>query len=322
MRLIYSIPKSLQKQLEVNSSKLAMMSKEFNRVAAELSLFSFYETIDTKLRPDGNGKDVVIINAPIVSIKSAVLELHHEVERPLDAEHADCPAFGTKNNYAQESYLDKLERAVKKSFKLSKKFIKDDHTELDPKGEAKVEIHGFYEPEEKTVGSTMDNTPVIRLWSTKTPLKEFILQGPAQCLGEFIKASTRPPKSEPVSRDSDSQLLIADKSTHSNGRRVNSSPIQAQSSVAYAEINSSDELHRLPKQNSIAAESLLMPQESDDKRFGRSASVSSQRQRSPSATPLARPTTTNQKLTWVHLPFNNPTWCAVSNCSISQIRDH
>ncbi len=129
MRLIYPVPRPLQRQVEVNSSKLVKMSLEFNRVAAELRLFSFYETIDTTLAPAAHGTEVVIFTAPIVSIKSAVLELHHEVERPLDENHANCAAFGKVNNYAQWSYLEKLDKAAENSLELCTR----DHIELNLK---------------------------------------------------------------------------------------------------------------------------------------------------------------------------------------------
>jgi hypothetical protein len=139
MRLIYPVPRPLQRQLEVNSGKLVKMSLEFNRVAVELKLFSFYETIDINLAPNVNRIEVVIFTAPIVSIKSAVLELHHEVERPLDGNHANCAAFGKVNNYAQWSYLEKLEKVVQKSLELCTK----DHIELNLKEVVDVEVHGF-----------------------------------------------------------------------------------------------------------------------------------------------------------------------------------
>jgi hypothetical protein len=330
MRLIYSVPESLQRQLKVNSEKLVTMTREFNRVAAELSLFSFYETTDTKLEPDGNGKDVVISTAPIVSIKSAVLELHHEVERPLDGTHADCAAFGRKNNYAQWSYLEKLERAVKKSLKLSKKFSKDDHTELGPKGEAKVEVHGFYETEDKATPSSGDKMPSIRLWTKKTPLKTFIGKGPAQTLNEFIQANTISRENEALPTNSESERLVMDGNMHNNGMKMDPAYILAKSSMAVVEAGTSTGLTRPSDRLQDALDSGLVssghprqeslsPQESDSRQYGRRSSVEAlQRHRSPSTTPLTRPTARNQKLTWVHLPFNNPTWCAVSDFLIQE----
>jgi hypothetical protein len=214
MRLIYPVPRPLQKQLEVNSDKLVEMTLGFNRVAAELKLFSFYETIDTNLAPKANGSEVVIFTAPIVSIKSAVLELHHEVERPLDGNHADCAAFGKANNYAQWSYLEKLDKAVRKSLELCTK----DHIELDLKGLVEVEVHGFYEAGDKP---SLDKAP-IRLWSTKDRLKQFLVKGPAKCLNDFLQENTQAPKTATRNQSSDSLLSPTSMSDTTQDRRNHS----------------------------------------------------------------------------------------------------
>jgi hypothetical protein len=260
MRLIYPVPRLLQKQLEVNSEKLVEMTLGFNRVAAELRLFSFYETIDTNLAPKANGTGVVIFTAPIVSIKSAVLELHHEVERPLDGNHADCAAFGKANNYAQWSYLEKLEKAVQKSLELCTK----DHIELDLKGLVEVEVHGFYEAGDKP---SLDKAP-IRLWTTKDRLKQFLIKGPAKCLDDFLHENTQGPETATKKPSSDSLL----------------SPSSMSDAVP-------------------------------DRKNCSESSVSPIRKRL-SGTQLTRPNVKNQKLTWVHLPFNNPTWCSVRTITL------
>lgn len=260
MRLVYPVPRPLQKQLEVNSGKLVEMTLGFNRVAAELKLFSFYETIDTNLAPKANGTEVVIFTAPIVSIKSAVLELHHEVERPLDGNHADCAAFGKVNNYAQWSYLEKLEKAVKKSLELCTK----DHIELDLKGLVEVEVHGFYEAGDKP---SLDKAP-IRLWTTKDRLKQFLVKGPAKCLNDFLQENTQAPKTATSNQSSDSLLSPSSMSDATQDWR------------------------------------------------NHSESTTSPIRRRVSATQLTRPNVKNQKLTWVHLPFNNPTWCSVSTITV------
>jgi len=256
MRLIYPVPRPLQKQLEVNSEKLVEMTLGFNRVAAELKLFSFYETIDSNLAPKANGTEVVIFTAPIVSIKSAVLELHHEVERPLDGNHADCAAFGKANNYAQWSYLEKLDKAIQKSLELCTK----DHIELDLKGLVEVEVHGFYEAGDKP---SLEKAP-IRLWTTKDRLKQFLIKGPAKCLDDFLQENTHVPETATRNQSSDSLLSPSSMSDAIPGLR------------------------------------------------NHSESTTSPIRRRVSATQLTRPNVRNQKLTWVHLPFNNPTWCSVS----------
>jgi hypothetical protein len=51
-------------------------------VAAELKIWTFYETIDTDLTDSKvHESDRISFQAPITSIKSAILDLYHEVDR-------------------------------------------------------------------------------------------------------------------------------------------------------------------------------------------------------------------------------------------------
>jgi hypothetical protein len=268
MRLIYPVPKLLRRQLGVNHPKLEEMSLNFNRVAAELKLFSFYETFDTTLTPKANDTDVVIFTAPIVSIKSAVLEFHHEVERPLLGNHADCAAFGGANDYARWSYLEKLEKAIKKSLELCPKFD-EDHIELRLKEEVEVEIHGFYEAGHKTASDRLG------LWSTKHPLQGFVKKGPADCLNEFLEENTHSPKAGRLVEALAEQLDGAEENAHED--------------VSLADTPS--QIHKAVQDQRRPSDELS---------------------RKPSAQSLTRPNADNLRLTWVHLPFNNPTWCSVS----------
>lgn len=268
MRLVYPVPKVLRRQLRVNHPKLEEMSLNFNRVAAELKLFSFYETFDTALTPKANDSDVVVFTAPIVSIKSAVLEVHHEIERPLLGNHADCAAFGGANDYARWSYLEKLEKAVKKSLELCPKFD-EDHIELRLKEQVEVEIHGFYEAGHKTASDRLG------LWSTRYPLEGFVKKGPADCLNDFLEENTHSPKTGRLVEALAEQLEGAEENPHENIPADDKQP-QIHKTVRN-QLRTSDDLSRRP-----------------------------------SAPGLTRPNADNLRLTWVHLPFNNPTWCSVS----------
>lgn len=284
MRLVYSVPRSLQTQLEVNSKKLVKMSLDFNRVAAELKLFTFYETIDTELTPSGLRGDVITFTAPIVSIRSAVLEIHHEVERPLIGNHADCAAFGSENDYAQLSYLEKLQRAVNDSLKLWEKFLSRDHIELKLKEDVEIEVHGFYGAGEKL--GLLDKLP-IRLWSTKDRLKQFLLKGPAKCLQDYLQENTQ-----------DAETVVGD-------------------DTITIDSPSSDSLNTQP----LSLSPTRVADATQDRRNHSDRTASPLRRRI-SAVQLTRPNVKNQKLAWVHLPFNNPTWCSVSNFLFHQCSEH
>jgi hypothetical protein len=49
MGLRWAMPTSLQKQLKIKSEALLQITRDWMPVAAELKLWTFYETIDTNL---------------------------------------------------------------------------------------------------------------------------------------------------------------------------------------------------------------------------------------------------------------------------------
>ncbi|KAG0645914.1 hypothetical protein D0Z07_7861 [Hyphodiscus hymeniophilus] len=158
-------------------------------VAAELNIWTFYETIDTDLTDyHASVDDRVSFQAPITSIKSAILELHHEVDRPLQANHGDCAAFGVEDEYTKWKFIWKLRDAAIQAQKISAKSHKN--YGLDQKVE--VEVHGFYETKDRMVAGKQEKRH-IRLWSTSDRLKVFLDDGPAQCLNNRLREKTVPP---------------------------------------------------------------------------------------------------------------------------------
>jgi hypothetical protein len=192
MGLQWPMPTSLQKQLKIKSEILVQMARDWMPVAAELKLWTFYETIDTDLT-DGNAgeHDRVSFQAPITSIKSAILDLHHEVDRPVLTNHADCAAFGPDNEYTKRSFIRKLRSAADQAQKLSllphKNNILDN---LDKKID--VEVHGFYESTNQKVSDKHLKKP-MRLWSTINPFDTFMRDGPAKSLQDRLQEKTVPP---------------------------------------------------------------------------------------------------------------------------------
>ena len=185
------MPMSLQKQLKIKSEVLVQMARDWMPVAAELKLWTFYETIDTDLT-DGNVRetDRVSFQAPITSIKSAILELHHEVDRPVVANHADCAAFGPDNEYTKRSFIRMLCAATNQAQKLSLLPHKNNILEnLDKKID--VEVHGFYESTDQKADKNHKKT--MRLWSTINSFDIFMKDGPSKCLQDRLQEKTVPP---------------------------------------------------------------------------------------------------------------------------------
>jgi hypothetical protein len=185
MGLQWSLPKSLQKQLKIKANALVQMARSWMPVAAELKIWTFYETIDTDLT-DGkvNESDRVSFQAPITSIKSAILELHHEIDRPLQANHADCAAFGYEDEYTKWKFIRKLRDAATLAVPISRK----KHTTIGLDRKVEVEVHGFYETRDQA-----QEKRSIRLWSTSNPLVDFLKDGPAKCLQNRLQEKTVPP---------------------------------------------------------------------------------------------------------------------------------
>ena len=189
MGLQWTMPKSLQKQLKIKSDALVLMARSFMPVAADLKIWTFYETIDTDLT-DGkvDESDRVSFQAPITSIKSAILDLHHEVDRPLQANHADCAAFGLKDEYTKWKFIWKLRDAAVHAQNISLK----SHVTIGLDKKVEVEVHGFYETRDKGAAGKRDERH-IRLWSTSSPLVTFLKDGPAKCLHNRLQEKTVPP---------------------------------------------------------------------------------------------------------------------------------
>jgi hypothetical protein len=159
-------------------------------------------------------------------------------------------------------------------------------------------LTGFYEAGDKP---SSDKAP-IRLWTTKIPLKSFLVKGPAECLHEFLEDNTQGPET--------GQTPTQNPSTPTPDRETGRNNDATKDQIVAVDSWGSE--------SPQAQQQLLLPSSTPSaKSYQRSPSegATSPRRRRYSATGLTRPNVNNQKLTWIHLPFNNPTWCAVSKNS-------
>ncbi|KAK3381601.1 hypothetical protein B0H63DRAFT_524303 [Podospora didyma] len=172
------LPRSLADELRVNSPSLARMHEQFVDIASELCLWSLYETKDSLLSGSGGGIITEVqFEAPLVSIKSALLEIWQEDIFSVDSDHGHLASFGPENISTMTTYISDLTAAIRKAIELSA-YI---HHPLKLTDIVKAEVIGFYPDGAGDVDSS-----TTRLYSTKNSLREFLEKGPERCLGERL----------------------------------------------------------------------------------------------------------------------------------------
>lgn len=173
------LPRALAYSFRVGSKSLLEMHDAFTDIASEMRIWSFYETIDSRLSGSGHGiATEVEFSAPLVSIKSALVGVRHElIYSSLESDHAHCASFGVSNPRTLGVYLLDLAAAVEKAEGLSHA----EHHPLKLKDKVKVEMIGFYDDPDAGVESD------IRLYIKKSHLSEFLQKGPEQCLEERLR---------------------------------------------------------------------------------------------------------------------------------------
>lgn len=173
------LPRPLAYSLRVGSKSLLEMHEAFTDIASEMRIWSFYETIDSRLSGSGRGLATEVeFTAPLVSIKSALVGVRHEsIYSSLESDHAHCASFGITNPRTLAVYLRDLAAAVVKAEGLSYA----QHHPLKMKQKVKVEMIGFYDDPDAGVDSD------IRLYTKKSFLSEFLQKGPEQCLEERLR---------------------------------------------------------------------------------------------------------------------------------------
>ncbi|KAF9876813.1 hypothetical protein CkaCkLH20_05659 [Colletotrichum karsti] len=194
LRLQRPLPQSISNELRLGHKPMLKMHDKFATIAAELKIWSFYETIDSQLSGTGSQNrgtaKEVRFGAPIVSIKSSLVGVRQERVFALDSEHANCASFGLGNTEMMSTYLKELAAAVTKATYLSSQYF---HNPLSLKKHVKVEIIGFYDDPDAELESD------VRLYFTKLHLQEFLDKGPERCLEERLRRTTLRPRSDPVS---------------------------------------------------------------------------------------------------------------------------
>ncbi|TVY80430.1 hypothetical protein LSUE1_G004752 [Lachnellula suecica] len=200
------MPRTIAKELQLDHHLLRAIDSNFKALATDLHIWSFFETIDSDLtNPDLIETDRFPFHAPITSIKSALLNLRHEVVYPLLSDHAHCASFDGNNSQAKISYLNELAHAVKKACELSK----TRHTEMKLEDKVQIEVNGFYEG---TVLSNEPEPPPIRIWSTSRSLRAFKRWGPAKLLEDRLaEVNIAPREAQHLRHNTRAASLVPDR---------------------------------------------------------------------------------------------------------------
>jgi hypothetical protein len=194
-----TFPRSLTHEINVRNTDLVGLHDKFVDMASEFRLWSFYETRESTLSGSAGGSSSsnVQFGAPLVSVKSALLEVWEEDVFAVDSDHAHLACFGPGNSGILESYLADMCKAIDKAARLHLAYA---HTPLHLDVHVKVEVIGFYEDPEAMAASPrpyasddsgQDSGSIIRLYSTKHPFQDFLKKGPDRCLAERLHKGRR-----------------------------------------------------------------------------------------------------------------------------------
>ncbi|GAB1315941.1 DUF676 domain-containing protein [Madurella fahalii] len=315
LHLQATLPQSLTDEIHLNNDPLIRLHEKFVDMASELRLWSFYETQESSHSGSGDASEVQF-GAPLVSVKSALLDIWQEDVYAVDSDHAHLASFGPGNSGILASYLDDLAAAVRKAAALSRAYT---HVPLHLKDRVKVEVIGFYEDPDALMASTPgyamqssgdETSSIIRLYSTKHSFREFVNIGPDACLEERLHKA---PKGQRSKR----------RAKLEPGRSPDIVVTSPQERPALLKVQAlSEPTIRPPSPESIASVSTTVSDPAlpfGSARGGiehhtidlspkRRAEILINEHELRGTAGFSRPDPQLRKFMWIHLPFNNPVW--------------
>lgn len=187
LQLSNPLPTSITDDLRVGNNLLLQADDDFKAISTDMRIWTFYETIDSRLSGSGSGD--IFFTAPLTSIKSAILGMRQEQIFPLQSDHANIASFGRHNVHTLKLFLRQLSFQISRADRNVRELIATESLDLEQR--VSVEVHGFFED---PVDHETSGAAVIRAWSTRLPLKDFLLKGPDGCLSERLSEVESPPK--------------------------------------------------------------------------------------------------------------------------------
>ncbi|KAG5988408.1 hypothetical protein E4U43_004758 [Claviceps pusilla] len=207
LQLSSPLPASITDDLRVGNSLLFQVDDDFRAVSHDLQVWTFYETIDSRFSGSGSGgvaagldypRDVHF-TAPLTSTKSAILGMRQERIFPLQSDHANMASFGRHNAHTLGMFLKQLACQIEHAHdNVHERGLSGGGSgglyKLDLQRKVTVEVHGFFDDLPASQGQQQqeqqeaDAEPpsIVRAWSTRLPLQEFLEKGPEVCLRERL----------------------------------------------------------------------------------------------------------------------------------------
>ncbi|KAL2260325.1 hypothetical protein VTK26DRAFT_5685 [Humicola hyalothermophila] len=348
LHLQSTLPRSLTDEIRVNNRRLVHLHDVFVDMASELRVWSFYETQESLLSGSGTGfESEVQVSAPLVSVKSALLDLWEEDVFAVESDHAHLACFEPSNKRILMSYLAEFGAAIKKAARLSQAHK---HTPLHLEDHVEVEIVGFYEDPEALMASPRPSTAqqsgaeavsTIRLYSTKYSLRDFLRKGPDRCLAERLHKGPKRRPSQNRGRGRPESVRPA-KEAESHAAKPGLPPNAVDASEVTTDAHSpeiivtapgertvslktpahSEPTMRPPSPDSIASVSTTTSDPGvpfpiglggdDTQPLGllvkQQAEFFLKEHEFTGAASFSRFKPSLRKFMWIHLPFNNPVW--------------
>ncbi|KAL7801513.1 hypothetical protein V8C43DRAFT_271204 [Trichoderma afarasin] len=184
LQLSVPLPVSLTDDLRMGNHLLLHVDEDFKVVSDDIRVWTFYETIDSRLSANSGN---IYFTAPLTSIKSAILGMRQERIFPLQSDHANIASFGRHNMHTLRLFLRQLAANIEQADSNAREDARGGKWMLNLEQKVTVEVHGFFDE-----AGMEDGT--VRAWSTRLPLRDFMSKGPEVCLSERLNEVEIPPE--------------------------------------------------------------------------------------------------------------------------------
>lgn len=178
------LPASITDTLRVGNTLLQRVDEDFKAVSNDVRVWTFYETIESRLSGAAGAGDVYF-TAPLTSIKSAVLGMRQETIFALQSDHANIASFGRHNVPSLRLFLRQLAVQIGRADMTLRDGDGSGRWTLGLEQKVSVEVHGFFD-DSPAVGEAAKAVATIRAWSTRLPLNDFLKKGPEVVLSERL----------------------------------------------------------------------------------------------------------------------------------------